>query len=213
MSTETTTTQPAANNVPEGYMKDRKGRLVPLAQVPAHDLEMDTFVRKHIAGAISIQRVMSEFKKSVFGDCHAFLALLDEKFNAKRGGQKGNVTFSTYDGEQQIIIKVSDVISLGPEIQSAKVIIDECIADWSKGADENLMAIVNDAFVVDRQGKLSMSRILGLLRLDIKDERWPQVKEAIKDAIICNETKCYINFRQRDDEGKLVNIPLDMAAL
>lgn len=212
MTTENTNTTTNVST-PEGYMKDRKGRLVPLAQVPAHDLEMDAFVRNHVAGALSMQKSMIEFKQRVFGDCHAFLALLDEKFNAKRGGQKGNVTFSTYDGEQQITIKISDVISLGPEIQSAKVIIDECLKDWSQGADENLLAIVNDAFVVDRQGKLSMSRILSLLRLDIKDERWSQVKEAIKEAIICNETKCYLNFRQRDGDGKLVNIPLDMAAL
>ncbi len=27
--------------VPEGYMKDRKGRLVPVSQVSAYDLEMD----------------------------------------------------------------------------------------------------------------------------------------------------------------------------
>lgn len=195
------------------YMKDRKGRLVPVDQVPAHDLEMDAFVRTNIAAALDLQKSMIEFKQRVFGDCHAFLALLDEKYNVKRGGAKGNVSFSTYDGEQQIIISMNNIVSFGPEIQSAKSLIDECIEDWSEGANEKLMAIINDAFVVDQQGKLNMSRIISLLRIDIKDDRWDDAKNAIKDALIINETKCYLNFKQRNGEHKLVDIPLAMAAL
>lgn len=195
------------------YMKDRKGRLVPIEQVPQHDLEMDAFVRSNITAAIELQKSMIEFKQRVFGDCHAFIALLDEKYNVKRGGTKGNVSFSTYDGEQQIIISMNNIVSFGPEIQSAKSLIDECIEDWSQGANEKLLAIVNDAFVVDQQGKLNMSRIISLLRIDTKDERWDAAKEAIKDALIVNETKAYLNFKQRNGEGKMVEIPLAMAAL
>jgi len=33
------------NGIPEGYMKDRKGRLVPIEQVSPFDIEMDAFVR------------------------------------------------------------------------------------------------------------------------------------------------------------------------
>lgn len=195
------------------YMKDRKGRLVPVDQVPAHDMEMDAFVRSNIAAAIELQQHMREFKQRVFGDCNAFIALLDEKYGVKRGGAKGNVTFSTYDGEQQIIISMNNIVGFGPEIQSAKSLIDECIEDWSEGANEKLLAIINDAFVVDQQGKLNMSRIVSLLRIDIDDERWTEAKNAISDALIVNETKAYLNFRQRNDDGKMVEIPLAMAAL
>ena len=33
-------------------------------------------------------------------------------------------------------------------------LIDECIRKWAKGADKNLLALVNDAFKVDKQGKI-----------------------------------------------------------
>ncbi|MGT3827031.1 DUF3164 family protein [Enterobacter kobei] len=195
------------------YMKDRKGRLVPVDLVPAHDFEMDAFVRSCIAGAFSLQQQMIEFKRRVYGDCDAFIKLLDEKFNVKRGGLKGNASFTTYDGALQITISINDLVTFGPEIQSAKSLIDECLEDWSEGANENLLAIIRDAFVVDQQGKLSMSRIVSLLRIDIKDERWPKIKNAISDGLVVNGTKTYLNFRQRNAEGKMVDIPLAMAAL
>lgn len=195
------------------YMKDRKGRLVPVEQVPQYDIEMDNFVRANIAAAIKLQNAMREFKLSVTGDCSAFQELLDERYGVQRGGAKGNVSFSTYDGAMQILISMADIISCGPEIMSAKALIDECINDWSEGANENLRAIVNDAFELDRNGKLNLGRILSLLRINIKDERWEQAKAAIKDSLQVNETKGYLNFRQRSADGKLQNIPLDMAAL
>lgn len=215
MNHDTVAASPQLNDglIDGKYMKDRKGRLVPVDLVPAHDMEMDAFVRSCIAGAFNLQQQMIEFKQRVCGDCDAFIALLDEKFNVKRGGLKGNATFSTYDGNLQITISMNNLVTFGPEIMSAKSLIDECLEDWSEGANENLLAIIKDAFVVDQQGKLSMSRILSLLRVDIKDDRWPGIKKAISDGLVVNGTKMYLNFRQRAENGKLHNIALDMAAL
>ncbi|HEM7588909.1 TPA: DUF3164 family protein, partial [Serratia marcescens] len=46
------TTAVASNNtIPEGYMADRKGRLVPVEQVSPFDIEMDAFVRAQVKEA------------------------------------------------------------------------------------------------------------------------------------------------------------------
>lgn len=195
------------------YMADRKGRLVPLNAVSEHDIEMDAFVKANIEKAKELQNTMREFKRAIFGDCHAFIALLDEKYSVKRGGARGNVTFTSYDGKYQISLKVADQLSFGPELQSAKSLIDECVKDWSEGSNENIRAIVDDAFDIDREGDLNTGRILTLRRIKINDERWIQAMEAISDSIIVTDTTAYINFRERDDDGKLQHITLDMAAL
>lgn len=195
------------------YMQDRKGRLVPVDQVSPHDLEMDAFVFSNIEAAKQLQQTMRDFKRRVFGDCHAFMALLDEKYNVKRGGVKGNVSFLSYDGKYQITLSVSDSLSFGPELQSAKSLIDECLNDWSAGADEKIKVIINDAFEVDREGQLNTGRILTLRRIKLDDERWNQAMEAISDSIVVTGTKPYINFRERDDDGKMKHISLDMASL
>jgi hypothetical protein len=44
------------------YMKDRKGRLVPISQISDYDLAMDSFVREQVAAAKAKRDELSEFK-------------------------------------------------------------------------------------------------------------------------------------------------------
>lgn len=201
------------NKVPEGYMCDRKGRLVPIAQVSPFDLEMDVFVRNQVAEAIEENARIKAFKVKSFNECYAWLDLVAEKYGKTRGGVKGNVTFPSYDGSKQISIKVQDSLTFGPELQIAKGIIDECINEWVEDANDNIRAIIQDAFSVDKEGQLSTSRILSLRRIKIADVRWSQAMEAISESLLVAVSKTYINFRQKDADGKLVGIPIDIAAV
>ena len=198
---------------PTEYMKDRKGRLVPVAQVSDYDLEMDHFVKEQVAAAKIKRDELREFKTRAFNECYAWLDLVAEKYGRTRGGAKGNVTFSSFDGSQQITIRVQDTLTFGPELQIAKDLIDECVTEWSKGANANLQAIITDAFQVDKEGQLNTGRILSLRRVKIQDERWNRAMEAISESLQVAISKTYINFREKDKDGRLVNIPLDIAAI
>ncbi|HDX9163541.1 TPA: DUF3164 family protein [Klebsiella michiganensis] len=195
------------------YMKDRKGRLVPISQISDYDLAMDSFVREQVAAAKAKNAELSEFKDRAFNECYAWLDLVAEKFGRTRGGAKGNVTFPTFDGSQQITIRVQETLTFGPELQIAKELFDKCVTDWSKGANANLQAIVTDAFQVDKEGQLNTGRILSLRRVKIQDERWIKAMDAISESLQVAMSKTYINFREKDKSGKLVNIPLDIAAI
>lgn len=199
--------------LPEGYMLDRKSRLVPISLVSDFDLEMDAFVRAQIADALEESARIKAFKSKSFDECYAWLDLVAEKYGKTRGGLKGNVTFASYDGSEQIRIAVQDSLTFGPELQIAKELIDECISEWSVGANEKLRAIILDAFAVDKEGQLSTSRILSLRRIKIDDPRWNQAMEAISESLQVAVSKTYINFRRKDADGKLVNIPIDIAAV
>ncbi|MGY8408146.1 DUF3164 family protein [Klebsiella pneumoniae] len=194
-------------------MKDRKGRLVPISQISDYDQAMDSFVREQVAAAKAKNAELSEFKDRAFNECYAWLDLVAEKFGRTRGGAKGNVTFPTFDGSQQITIRVQETLTFGPELQIAKELFDECVTDWSKGANANLQAIVTDAFQVDKEGQLNTGRILSLRRVKIQDERWIKAMDAISESLQVAMSKTYINFREKDKSGKLVNIPLDIAAI
>ncbi|HCA2439015.1 TPA: DUF3164 family protein, partial [Klebsiella pneumoniae] len=87
------------------YMKDRKGRLVPISQISDYDLAMDSFVREQVSAAKIKRDELSEFKRRAFDECYAWLDLVAEKYGRTRGGAKGNVTFPTFDGSQQITIR------------------------------------------------------------------------------------------------------------
>lgn len=195
------------------YMKDRKGRLVPISQISDYDLAMDSFVREQVAAAKLKRDELSEFKRRAFDECYAWLDLVAEKYGRTRGGAKGNVTFSSFDGGEQITIRVQETLTFGPELQIAKELFDECVTDWSKGANANLQAIVTDAFQVDKEGQLNTGRILSLRRVKIQDERWIKAMDAISESLQVAMSKTYINFREKDKHGKLINIPLDIAAI
>ena len=197
----------------EDYMKDRKGRLVPINQVSDYDLAMDSFVREQVAAAKVKSADLSDFKQRAFDECYAWLDLVAEKYGRTRGGAKGNVTFSSFDGSEQITIRVQETLTFGPELQIAKDLIDECVTEWSEGANANLRAIISDAFQVDKEGQLNTGRILSLRRVKIQDERWNRAMEAISESLQVAMSKTYINFREKDKSGKLVNIPLDIAAI
>lgn len=198
---------------PAGYMKDRKGRLVPEHLVEPHDLEMDAFVKLLVNQARTTQELLRKFKADSFAECYAFLELLGEKYDRKLGGEKGNVTFSSYDGSIQVQISVQNSLVFGPELQVAKELIDQCLSDWSEGANDNLKVVVNDAFDVDKEGNLNTGRILSLRRIAIDDPRWLNAMKAIGDSMLVASTKPYIRFKERDGNGKMANISLDIATL
>ena len=60
-----TTTQPA---VPEGYMRNSTGHLVPIAQVREQDLLRDQVARELVAQALQINESLKQFKVKALGD-------------------------------------------------------------------------------------------------------------------------------------------------
>lgn len=74
--------------------------------------------------------------------------------------------------------------------------------------------LIQDAFKTDSEGNLNHARILGLRRLDIKDERWNSAMKAIGESVQVIGSKQYVRFyERRDDTDQYDAIPLDMAAL
>jgi hypothetical protein len=200
--------------VPEGYRRDAQGRLVPLAMVKREHLLEDELVRDLHSHAVAISELLRKFRTDALFQIDALQDLLAEKYNAQRGGQRGNLTLSTYDGMLRVQLAIADQVELGPELQVAKSLVDECIRGWSKGASVELQAIVMDAFDVDKKGRLNTDRILGLRRLAIEDPNWLKAMEAIGDAVRVVSSKRYLRFYSRAAQGdKLNQVPLDMTSV
>ena len=117
-------------------------------------------------------------------------------------------------------IEIADRIVFGPELQAAKALIDECLEDWARSANDNLRLLVEDAFSVNKAGRIDTKRVLGLRKFNMKnddgtpDQRWVQAMEAITDALIVDQTTTYIRFYRRDDRtNELDRISLDISSL
>ncbi|GFM37973.1 DUF3164 family protein [Desulfovibrio psychrotolerans] len=199
--------------VPQGYMENAQGHLVPVGQVKEIDLARHELVMEKIAKARAMQTELRRLKGEIMGDVEAFIALSAEKYGADMGGRKGNVTLASFDGRYQLKRQISENLTFDERLHVAKNLIDECLKEWSEGSPEALQALVTKAFDVDKEGRINVGNILGLRKVAIDDPRWHRAMEAISDSLTVTGTKAYFRLYERDASGKMQAISLDIAAL
>jgi hypothetical protein len=108
-------------------------------------------------------------------------------------------------------VQVSERHRFGPELQAAKTLVDTCLNEWAEGSPPELRAIVQQAFDVDKEGKINRGRLFALLRYDIRDERWLQAMDALRDSIRTDGSKRYVRISTRSD-AKGAWRPLSLSA-
>jgi hypothetical protein len=197
----------------DGYIKNAKGHLVPVDQVKPVDKLRDDFVNETIKAWKALQADIRQFKDQLMDDFKAFVETSAEQYGVKLGGVKGNVQLVSFDGNMKLTLAVSDSLSFDEQIKAAEALIHECAAEWTEGSRSEIKAIVNDAFQVDKKGNLSVTRILGLRRLDITHPKWLKAMEAISNSIMSIGSKEYVRAYERNGAGAWVCLPLDIAAL
>ena len=194
------------------YWRDAKGNLTPAELVKEIDKARDALVHEWVERGRDLNKAISHFKEGIFGDVQAFIELSAEKYGAKVGGNKGNVTLFSYDGKYKIQRAINESLQFDERIQAAKVLIDECLNEWSEGSRPELKALIERAFNVDKEGNLNTSRILGLRRVEIQDSRWQNAMQAISESVQVVSSKAYVRLYERVGEtDQYVPIALDVA--
>ena len=206
-----------AQKKPQGgkqeFMTDSQGRQVPVAMVKEIDILRDQTVRTIAKEAAEMKSVLQDFKNRIREAIMAFVERSAKEYDVKWGGKKGNLSLLSYDGQYKLVIAMNDNLVFDERLQVAREIIGKCLSKWSKGARDEIRILVNDAFQVDKTGKISTARVLGLRRLDIQDADWKKAMAAITDSVQITGTKQYLRIYERDANGEYQMIPLDVAAL
>lgn len=198
--------------IPDGYRADAQGRLVPVAQIKQIDRARDDLVAELVKAALVINAQLRAFRIRAHDDIHAFAQLSAEKYGARIGGKKGNLTLVSFDGLYKIQRAISDQLVFDERLQAAKALIDECLKEWASGSRPEIVTLINDAFQVDRAGKIDTARVLRLRNLDIKDARWVSAMEAISDSLQVAVSRNYIRFYVRvGNTDRYESINLDLA--
>ncbi|MDR1250633.1 MAG: DUF3164 family protein [Treponema sp.] len=195
------------------YMTDSQGRQVPAELVREIDKLRDQTVRRIADQALKMKEDLDAFKQRIRDDISTFVELSASQYGRAWGGKKGNITLSTYDGAYRLVVSINDQLIFDERLQIARQIIGGCLDKWSSGARPEIRMLVNDAFQVDKAGKINAARVLGLRRLDIQDSDWQKAMKAITESIQVSGSKQYLRFYERNEQGEYIQIPLDVAAL
>ncbi len=182
----------------EKFMINGQGHHVPVSMVKPEDKLENDVVLELYADAQDLSRALGDFKRTSFASVRAMLDLIAEKYGTSKGGKKGNLTLMSYDGLTRVQISIADNIAFGPQLAVAKDLIDECIKDWSSNTNDNIRALVDHAFRVDKNNRVNTQAILGLRRINITDDKWQRAMEAITDSVRIVSAREYIRFYRRE---------------
>lgn len=199
--------------IPAGYCKNAQGYLVPESQIKPVDKLRDEVVTRIVGAAKAQRQQLLAFKVESMQSIADFVDLSAAEYGVDFGGAKGNVLLSSFDGQYQVRRAVGEHRVFDERIQAAKKLIDECIAQWSGGADAKLMALIEHAFRVNKQGKIDVNQVLSLRQLDIDDIKWREAMDAIADAIQVTGTSQYLRIYERQTDGSYKQLSLDLAKL
>lgn len=198
--------------IPEGYLLNPAGHLVPREQVREQDLLRDQVASELADHAINIHHQLKAFKARALADIADLVSVSAEKYKVAIGGEKGNVTITTFDGKYKVVRAYAERITFTEEIEAAKALINACIIRWSEGANDNIRALVDRAFRTDSKGQIKTAAVLELLRLEITDDEWERAMDAIRDSIQSTGTAVYVRVYQRiDGTDQYRAISLDLA--
>jgi hypothetical protein len=178
-----------------------------------HDLVLSiAVIWKDLSGKIE------RFKGYNFRDVQTVLALLNEKYGVVRGGEEGNMTFFTFDRRFKLQIAIQKAIGFGPELQMAQAKLLEA-ADQITPIDGENSTNASDARTIVTasfklvNGQVRVSAVLQLRRLKIANALWNEGMAIIDEAIIVTGKKKQVRFYERNDVGRYIAIPLDIAGL
>lgn len=190
------------------------GRLYPASAIKPERVLEERLARELAARAHVLHDLIVQEKAAMIAEIDAFKALIAEKYGVKLGGRRDGLQLHSYDQTIRVQVSVGDAMTFGPELEAAKTLIDECLTEWSEGANANLKTVVMAAFEVGEGGRVRIDRVLGLRSLDIADAKWTRAMQAINDALRVAYSRRYLRIYERaDDNAPFEQIVLDASRL
>ncbi|HPN32653.1 MAG TPA: DUF3164 family protein [bacterium] len=198
--------------IKNGNWVDGAGNEVPAKYVSATDKKRDKLVNGLIKKASALNERLRKDKEEINKAVNEYLSVLASE-NGVNDEWKGNILLRDFAHTASVELMSSANIVFNEQLEIAKKLIDECIKEWSSGASDKIIVLINDAFHVDKQGRLDAKRILGLRKIEIKDAKWRQAMEKISEAYEIESRKRYIKFKIKNESGKYENIELNFSAV
>ncbi|PHS66347.1 MAG: sulfate transporter [Thalassobium sp.] len=203
-----------AMHIPDGFMKNAQGHLVPEALVREQDKLRDQVVTDLAMQAIHIHEALSAFKRKALADIADTIQIAADKWEVDLGGKKGNISLTSYNGEFKVQRVYAERITFSEELEAAKELFGRCLDRWTEKADNNIRALIDRAFRPNNSGQIRTAELLGLLRLEIDDAEWQTAIEALQASINVSGSTVYVRVYKRiPDTDKYQLIPLDLASV
>lgn len=183
---------------------------------PVKQLEHD-LVTRLCMGAVTRSDDLRTYKMNAISEMVAARVMMLEDWGVKKGGKDGNLTLRSECRQWMVRMTIGKHITFGPEMEAAKELIAEVVADEKKKSGSDFLSqIVDRTFSPNKKGRIDTQGILNLRDVECEDPRWARAMEAIEQSILRDSATTYINFYRVDPRAAIraageVRIPLSMA--
>lgn len=186
-----------AEGVPDGYVKNARGWMMPAAEVKSKDLLEGRFVDAFHCLASAAAAACEHVRLAAFAESDALVGMIVADAGGDADAKRGKVTLQNMTATRRIVIDRRDSVAFGPEVQAAKDLVMACVRKWSDGANAHLVRLAMAAFQANGNGDLSVSKVATLWRIECEDEDWQAAMAALKDALRPTGTSTYLRFHER----------------
>jgi hypothetical protein len=191
---------------------NHRGAKVPREYVPDLDKKKETVVGKIYNKAEKLSERLAAFKEEAFNEVDEIYEEELKRAEIDPSERKGNYTLTSFDKSVKIEINVSDRIEFDENIEFAQVKFREFIALKTKGTDQELAELVNQAFST-RKGKLDTKRVLSLFSYKITHPVWLQGLEFVKKSMSTNSSVRYMEISAKDKNGDYKAVKLNFSSI
>ncbi len=173
------------------------GAYVPLDRIKEIDKLRDELVERLCAEADELGRAVDKFKAEAQSEVFSFADLSADEHGVEVRGRRGGFSLMSYDGLLKIVVDNDSLISVNEKVSIAREAVFACVRRWSAGANANLIEIVRRAFETDKQGHLSLARLLSLRSYKIDDPEWQAAMDALSQGLTAYGSKTYLRYYRR----------------
>jgi hypothetical protein len=203
----------AAVKPQNGFMFDEHGNMIRVDKIKDHDMLRDQLVRDMARDSAVLSDEIQAVKNKFATRFEQHIDRMAELYQVKLGGKKGNVQLLTIDKKLKVERTKQDRLTTNEHMVVATQLVDQCLQGWSKGSNRNLQAFVRKYFRTDAKGNYNIADLQRVrkLKLETPDELWTKAMDALDNALEHDFTATYFRAFYREDDGRYVQIPLDIS--
>ena len=206
---------PPLPDPPEGliYLEDRR---------LAHIADLDEQQRWHRE---TMEPLMIEWAERYLELCdlsariHAAMDERERRWGVRqtaraRAGQKTSGVAFSLDRNMKIERTYSDRVAYDDlRMKRAHELMEQCVEEWEAGGRNEIKQIVSLSFRKNSKGLYSRVEMTRLLKIKSADPRWQEAVQLIREAEIVDGVAAYLMMAIRDERGKFIRLPLDIASV
>lgn len=200
--------------IPDGYTMRANGDLVKLDNLTALEREEDALVKALMPEAQRLHRELAEFKYKVMHWVEETISRCIKEHGIKRFEKiKGNVAFTTVDGNYRVERAISDKIEANSSIEAARQLFEQYALVLEKQSGEDAKEFIHSSFRLNKDQYVT-SRLVSLLNKNLNHPLYKQAKTALQEALFVSSSKAYVRFYIRNPkDDSWTAMPLQFSSI